>query len=176
MFMEKIDKSFLKKCMLCIAFDQGIKVLIYKFGMTSEFDVLSTVIGFAPQFNRKLSVLGHHSAVFANEIFLCFFNVFALYVYISGYAFYKEKKHCDYSVTAMVIVIMGISGAICSLIDKVIWNGSLDYIRIKNFYTFDLKDCYITISQILFILCGIKHRKEISLSEYWIYLKKTLFK
>lgn len=37
------------------------------------------------------------------------------------------------------------SAAICSLIDKVYWDGSLDYIFIKGFFTFDLKDVYINV-------------------------------
>ena len=37
------------------------------------------------------------------------------------------------------------SGAMCSLIDKIFWNGSLDYILVNAFFTFDLKDVYINI-------------------------------
>ncbi len=44
------------------------------------------------------------------------------------------------------------SGAMCSLIDKIFWNGSLDYILVNGFFMFDLKDVYINIFNGLLIL------------------------
>ncbi|MGH4119158.1 signal peptidase II [Clostridium sp.] len=44
------------------------------------------------------------------------------------------------------------SGAICSLFDKIFWNGSLDYILVNGFFTFDLKDVYINVFSGLIIL------------------------
>ena len=34
---------------------------------------------------------------------------------------------------------------------------------------FDLKDCYFTIVQLLFIILGIKYSKEISIKEFLIF-------
>lgn len=51
------------------------------------------------------------------------------------------------------------AGAICSLIDKIFWNGSLDYILVKGFFTFDLKDVYLNIFNGLLILTVIIENK-----------------
>lgn len=36
-----------------------------------------------------------------------------------------------------------LAGVICSIIDRIFWGSSLDYIRIKGFFVFDLKDIFI---------------------------------
>jgi len=53
------------------------------------------------------------------------------------------------------------SGAVCSLIDKLFWDGSLDYILIKGLFTFDLKDVYINIFIGLLTLSLIFNNKTI---------------
>jgi hypothetical protein len=59
------------------------------------------------------------------------------------------------------IFIFVFSGAMCSLIDKVFWNGSLDYIELKGFFTFDLKDVYVNVSIGLLLFFMIKGNKKI---------------
>ncbi len=54
------------------------------------------------------------------------------------------------------------SGGLCSLIDKVFWDGSLDYILLRGFFVFDLKDCYINIFTITAITIIFKYRKVIN--------------
>ena len=55
-----------------------------------------------------------------------------------------------------------LSGAICSLIDKIFWNGSLDYILVNGFFTFDLKDVYINIFNGVLILSLLLKNKALS--------------
>jgi len=69
------------------------------------------------------------------------------------------------------------AGALCSLIDKVFWNGSLDYIYVHGFFTFDLKDVYINVFIGLFLLMiAINHRgirqidEEEALRGFWIFI------
>ena len=44
------------------------------------------------------------------------------------------------------------------MIDNAFWGGSLDYITIKPFYTFDLKDLYITLCELFLITELIDNR------------------
>lgn len=53
------------------------------------------------------------------------------------------------------------SGATCSLIDKLFWDGSLDYILVKGFFTFDLKDVYLNIFIGLLILALVLDSKAL---------------
>ncbi len=92
------------------------------------------------------------------------FNILVILVIISGYAFYKSKnEQTSYSVK--VIMSCGLAGTICSLIDKLFWGGSLDFCRYQAFY-FRLKDCYLTVAEIIFVVIGILHNREISMKEY----------
>ena len=51
------------------------------------------------------------------------------------------------------------SAGICSLIDKVFWDGSLDYIFLNGFFTFDLKDVYASIfAGLVVIMLLINHQ------------------
>ena len=38
-----------------------------------------------------------------------------------------------------------LSGALCSLIDKIFYGGSLDFIGISNLFIADIKDLYISL-------------------------------
>ena len=63
------------------------------------------------------------------------------------YMFYRFLNHK--MLTSKIINIMFafiLAGALCSLVDKVFWDGSLDYIMLNGFFTFDLKDLYINFS------------------------------
>ncbi len=64
------------------------------------------------------------------------------------------------------------AGTICSLIDKIFWGGSLDFLSIPGFFIFDLKDCYLTVGEILFVSIGLKYNRQIDVKEYmrFIYL------
>ena len=44
-----------------------------------------------------------------------------------------------------------LAGLLANLIDNGFWGGSLDYITIKPFYTFDLKDLYITLCELFLV-------------------------
>lgn len=74
---------------------------------------------------------------------------------------YLESKNINEKIINIIKVFF-FSGAICSLIDKIFWNGSLDYILLKGFFVFDLKDCYLTISEGIIVILAIKNWKAIS--------------
>lgn len=85
-----------------------------------------------------------------------------LVLFFSYYAFkYLEAKIAKNSMLDIIKAFL-FSGVICSLIDKIFWNGSLDYILLKGFFVFDLKDCYLTIFEVTVIMLVIKNWKEIS--------------
>ncbi len=43
------------------------------------------------------------------------------------------------------MLLFYISGLTCSFIDVVFWGGSLDFLRLFDWFTFDLKDVYLDI-------------------------------
>jgi signal peptidase II len=43
-----------------------------------------------------------------------------------------------------------LAGAVCSVIDKIFWGGSLDFIGLFSWFIFDTKDLFITIGVTIF--------------------------
>lgn len=66
-----------------------------------------------------------------------------LYLIIAFFLFLLRRVGTNRLANVMFSFL--IAGATCSLIDKVCWNGSLDYILLKGMFTFDLKDLYIDV-------------------------------
>lgn len=144
--------------------------------MEKNIDILKGFLEFYPLFNRDFSWI--------NSLFQCgigllshiIISVITLIGLIITYDFIKTKKQISNTLDLAFVFI--ISGAICSLIDKVFWGGSLDYIYLVRFFVFDLKDVYVTAFEILLILSIIKGFKrfknmdEKKLSkELWAFVK-----
>ena len=70
-------------------------------------------------------------------------------VFIEVWRFYVQRKRNSFWINGFIHLFL--AGLLANLIDNGIWGGSLDYITIKPFYTFDLKDLYITLCE-LFLL------------------------
>jgi len=165
MFIKKY-KPFIIPILFLILIDQTAKIIISKVFMQYEFDILGEILRFAPVLNIRLSYLGNFIDILSAPAIAVLINIFALYIFLSGYSLYKAKK-TNTGFWVKVIMISGTAGCLCSLTDKLFWGGSLDFLQIPNFFTFDLKDCYITIAWALFVVIGILHNKEISVEEYF---------
>lgn len=133
--------------------------------MDFEFDIIEKLLRFNPVQNTNLSYLENFSNILSNLWVLISLNIFLIFIMISGYSFYKSKKE-QTSHSVKIIMNCGLAGAICSLIDKAFWGGNLDFLQIHNFFICDLKDCYLTIAEILFAIIGILHDSEISIKKY----------
>lgn len=71
--------------------------------------------------------------------------------------------------------IFSLSGIICSILDTVLWGASLDFIGLKSYFTFDIKDIYITIGISAFSVYAFNISLRIKASnfkeEIFVYLK-----
>lgn len=145
--------------------DQMIKISISNLFMQYEFEILTDLLRFNPEQNINLSWLGNFVDIFSSPFIVVLFNLLAIFIFLSGYLLYRVKtKQTKFSVK--IILVFGLAGCFCSLIDKLFWGGSLDFLEIPNFFIFDIKDCYITISGLVFVIVGSLHSKEISVKEY----------
>ena len=70
-------------------------------------------------------------------------------VFIEVWRFYVQRKRNSFWINGFIHLFL--AGLLANLIDNGFWGGSLDYITIRPFYTFDLKDLYITLCE-LFLL------------------------
>ncbi len=148
-----------------VIIDQLVKIIIYNFFFIKNIDILDNIIRFHPKFNTNLSWGGNYISLFSNMSFAVIANVIVIALFISGYAYYRSKNSSA-GFVGNLIYIFGLAGAVCSFVDKIIWGGSLDFIQIPHLFTFDLKDCYLTVAECLFLFVGIKHSNEISFTDY----------
>ena len=76
-------------------------------------------------------------------------NILALIIFVELYRYYKSKGNKD--IFSDLTIIFIVAGASCSLIDKIFYGGSLDFIGISNLFIADFKDIYINLG-ILFLI------------------------
>lgn len=164
-FIIKQFKPFITPVLFLILIDQFIKMVISKLFMQYEFDMVIHLLKFNPERNINLSWFGNFVDIFSSLFITVLLNTLAIFIFVSGYLLYKAKtKQTSFSVK--IIMTCGLAGCFCSLIDKLFWGGSLDFLQIPNFFVFDIKDSYLTVAEVVFVIVGILHSKEISVKEY----------
>ena len=172
---EICKRSFLLPILCLVLADQSIKRIISFFFMKCNFTLIENLIRFNPVVNTKSTWIGNHIDIFifTDWGITVLLNIVVIFIFISGYAFYRQKSK-DTGIFVKIIVICGMAGSICGLIDRAIWGGSLDFIQIPGLFTFDLKDCYTSVACMIFVVLGLMHSKEISIKEYLHFLRGRL--
>jgi len=130
--------------------------------MKSPITWIDGVIGFYPKFNMHYSWvnglfnfgLTHNFTLMLNSI-TTFFVFYAFRFVFSLYRDSKLKKNISISLVNFAAVVF-LSGCLCSLSDLIFWGSSLDYILLEKLFIFDLKDCYLTIGEIVFFFIIFK--------------------
>ena len=142
-----------------------VKMAIANSFMQYEFDIIARLLRFHPEQNTNLSWVGNFVDILSSPWLLALINILVIFVFLSGYLLYTAKtKQTRFPVK--MLLVCGLAGCFCSLIDKLFWGGSLDFLQMPGLFIFDLKDCYLTVATILFVAAGILHSKEISVKEY----------
>ncbi len=135
---------------LLVLLDQFVKRYIAQNYMDMHFKILGNFLDFMPHLNTSYSWLNsltdmeigktaHILTVLVFFILTCIIYDFVRIKYLL-----KAYEHC--------LFILLFAGIICSLLDKVFWGGSLDFIWLKGFFIFDLKDVYLTTAEALMVL------------------------
>jgi signal peptidase II len=136
---------------LAIGTDQAIKGILFSMDWKSiSIALIEPVFYIQPTHNTLGSylwvLLGLKKGSYVVNILL-FSTIGVLFVEV--WRFYVARKRNSFWINGFIHLFLAGLGAV--LIDNAFWGGSLDYITIKPFYTFDLKDLYITLSE-LFLL------------------------
>lgn len=151
---------------LLVAFDQGVKLLIWNFAMPSYIVLIPGVLRFEPYQNTSLSWVASMAGVVAPVVFMVVLQVVmgALVVLFYRFEVYKGGKH-PFLNLGFCLLLAGIT---CSFIDVVFWGGSLDYVGLFNWFIFDAKDVYLNagwISILVWLLVQEVQRKKQGLEE-----------
>jgi signal peptidase II len=171
----KIQLKSISLILLYVIIDQFIKLIILEKFMDTQSNILGEYIMFCPVINPKLSYGAHFIPFLNNPIYNYIVIILSILIYMTGYSYYcRQYKNEKTELIAKLIYTIGTAGILCSLIDKLFWKGSLDYIKIESLFTFDLKDFYLSSSIVLFLFCYYKYK--IALKEYFIYMRSLLFR
>ena len=148
-------RDFLKRiiCFIIalIAIDQAVKLFIAQFYINVEIIFIQGVLLFRPVQNTNLLWVASVAENKPSVYMVIIIQIFAalMVVLIHRYISYIWNNHQGMLNTYL---ILSLSGVCCSFIDVVFWGGSLDYIRLFDWFTFDMKDAFLTFSQVLLIL------------------------
>lgn len=130
--------------------DQGIKLLIKFFFFKKYVEIIPDMLSFHPIINTHGSWLNARFGTSVSFPLLILLNVAALLLFIEIYRYYLFNGNKDFWSDMCFIFVL--CGALCSLIDKVFYGGSLDFIGISDLFIADIKDLYINLGILFFAL------------------------
>ena len=154
--MFKSKWTWIVIAILIIA-DQGIKLYINARYLGMTLPVAPPVIYFRPIFNTDYSWFASMLDLSVSKWLHIALVGVVLAVIVLFYRYLQN--HLSKNNTVNVLFAFLFSGAFCSLLDKLFWNGSLDFILIQNMFTFDTKDVYISIFVGLTLLFLVQKNK-----------------
>ncbi len=135
--------------------DQTIKLIIRYNFLQLHFDIVGGLLYFQPLHNTKLSwinlLLGTNAGFLPHVIT----NMIILILLAWGHRYAESIRRIPQPVEYSFIFIL--AGAICSVIDKIFWGGSLDFIGLFSWFIFDTKDLYITIGITIFAVYALAY-------------------
>lgn len=130
--------------------DQGLKLIIKLFYFNFHIDIIPNLLSFHPIINTDGSWLNARFGTNVSFPILIFFNIIALVFFIEIYRYYLYKSNKDF--WGDMAFLFTFCGALCSLIDKIFYKGSLDFIGISTLFIADIKDIYIDLGILFFTL------------------------
>jgi signal peptidase II len=143
--------------LLLVLIDQAIKIYISNNLMNKKFYIFNNILGFKPYINLEYSWLNSISNLGISFLTHVVFNTLILLISFVVFRFIKVKYNEDKIVNGSFIFLF--AGELCSLIDKIGWGGSLDYILLKGLFIFDLKDVYVSLFEVTVVLCFLFNYK-----------------
>ncbi|MCF8225610.1 MAG: signal peptidase II [Bacteroidales bacterium] len=136
---------------IALGLDQGIKIYLFSLDWESlSIPLIKPVFYLEPTQNT----LGSYLWVLLNfkkgsHLFnILLFSIIG-FLFVEIWRFYTSRKRNSFWINGFIHLFL--AGLLANIIDNAYWGGSLDYITIKPFYTFDLKDMYITLCELFLV-------------------------
>lgn len=148
---KKLSSKYLiiLSCILLMV-DQGIKIIIKFFFFNKDITLIKNFLSFTPIINTDGSWINARYNANISFSLLIIFNILAILLFIELYRYLLKKSPNNFWFDFCFVFIL--CGAICSLIDKLFYGGSLDFIGIGNLFIADFKDIYIDLGILFFVL------------------------
>ena len=179
---KKYSNGFSSKVVILIfiilmLIDQGIKIIIKFFFFNNYIEIIKGFLSFDPIINTQGSWLNARFNFNMGFTLLIILNAIAFVLFIELYRYYLSKGNKDYWGDMAFLFIS--TGALCSLIDKVFYGGSLDFIGISDLFIADIKDIYINLGILFFIMLiyikgYFKEEENSTLKDDWNSIREFL--
>lgn len=149
------DFSYRQKVILIVSLvmlDILVKILIQSYFMDSQF-LVTRGFGISPHLNTtQLSIFNRELQLDVRLGHLILMNIALLAIFVIAQKRIRKEKIAGDKLYFWTIPIE--VGAICSLIDKIVWHGSLDYLLIRSSVV-DLKDIYMFVGFIMLVFWSV---------------------
>jgi signal peptidase II len=145
---------------LLVAADQCVKLYINANLLGAALPIAPPVLFFKPVFNTDYSWFASMLDLSAGKWLHAAVVGFLILIITLFYRFINLRMGSRTAVNSLFAFLF--SGALCSLLDKVFWNGSLDFILVNGLFTFDTKDVYISVFIGLVLLFLVLKNKTIA--------------
>lgn len=172
-----LNKSVISTFIILMLIDQGLKLIIKFFFFDNYLEIIKNFLYFDPIINTDGSWLNARFGLGVGFSALIILNIVAIIIVIEVYRYYLSKGNKSFWADMSFLFIS--TGALCSLIDKVFYGGSLDFIGISNLFIADIKDIYINLGILFFIMLiyiggYFKDDNNTTFKEDWQTIKKFL--
>lgn len=172
---EGIKSKTISYLVLCfIIIDQSIKYIIKSSDLgQNSMEVIKGWFYIDPIVNTSGSWVASRLGIKNMFFWAIVMNIIMLPLIIQAYRFYTYKKEKSFWMDIFFLLIL--SGAACSLIDKMFFGGSLDYLSMSPLFVADLKDFYLTFSiccLVIEIFFNSKESLDNSFDEEMIIIKE----
>lgn len=155
--------------------DQFSKIIIsmfFKYNNLKTLNVIPNYFSITPYINDQGSFIASRFNINAPFILFTLLNLIILMLIFFVYRYKLQKTHIN-SIEQLTFIFL-FSGGLCSLIDKIFWGGSLDFLQIHNLFIADIKDIFITLGLGSFILSNIISDDQINLKDLGVFILKSL--
>ena len=144
-------KKILGFIAILTAIDQIVKLIIAHSYGSAAVVIIPNVLLFRP-FQNTYRLFVTALVEYRLPIYIIvFIQTIAGVILISMYRYFSYLLRAKYKLLDICFAF-SISGVCCSFIDTVFWGGSLDYIQLFDWFIFDMKDVFLTITAVLMII------------------------
>ena len=149
MKLKKIKINNSKLLLIMIFIDVFVKIIIDNFFMEDKL-FINDKLGFLPYLNtEQLSIFNNELELGVSLNFLIVINLIGGIALVFVRNMLKREK--EWNTVLDIATLMIFAGVVCSLVDKIFWKGSLDYILFFSKIV-DLKDIYMFEGFFIYII------------------------
>lgn len=152
--------------LILFAIDQLSKITIstiFSKNNIYSFNIIPNYLSITPDLNDKGSFIASRFNINAPFVIFITLNFLILLFIFFTYRYILYKNKID-SINQLTFIFL-FSGGLCSLIDKLFWGGSLDFLHIHNLFIADIKDIFITLGLCNFIIYNINSDYQIKIKD-----------